>query len=71
MALDHETIHTLSVCASVLGGFGSVIGVIWKMVTNHVWHMKEDIIQNADSNRRDVVEAIQTSTIQIVSALKK
>lgn len=80
MTIDKDVLHTLTVCASVLSGFAAAIGTAWKLVTNHVWHMKQDIIDNADQNRKDVVNeiqqankdnviAIERSAVQIVSAI--
>ena len=71
MQLSGSLLHTISVCVSILSGFVGVVATIWKVVTNHFAHMKEDIIKNSDNNANKIVEAVKDSTIAIVSAIKR
>lgn len=65
-----DLIHTLTIAGSVLSGFAAAITAVWKLVTNHIWHMKKDIIDNSDSNRLKVVTAINDSNKDNVQAIE-
>jgi hypothetical protein len=67
---DPSTLHTLGLCASILSGFGAFIAAIWKLVTNHIWHMRKDIIDNSDENRVAIVRAIDTANTANVQAIQ-
>lgn len=66
-----DLLHTVSVCVSILSGFVGVVATIWKLVTNHFAHLKEDIIKNSNENADKIVLAVKDSTIAIVSALRR
>lgn len=70
MTIDPNLAHTLAVCGSVLSGFGTFIGVVWKLITNHVWHMRQDIIDAGDDNRVLIVSAINKANIANVNAIQ-
>lgn len=70
MSIDPNLMHDLRVCSSILTGFGGTVAGIWKLVTNHMWHMKKDIIENSDANRVKVVNAINESNKDNVQAIQ-
>jgi hypothetical protein len=63
------TLDTVGVCTSILAGAASIVYTVFKMVTNHFAHMKQDIIANSDANADKIVTAVQTSSASIVSAI--
>lgn len=70
MIIDPNLKQTLAVASSILTSAGAVIAAIWKLVTNHMWHMKKDIIDAGDDNRILIVRAINTANTANVNAIQ-
>ena len=67
--IDKQILHTASVCTSILVGMGSILGGIWKLVTNHIFHMKHDIIHAVNESGDKTCKAIELASKDIVIAV--
>lgn len=65
--------HTVSICLSVVG---SVAGAVWAILkalnryaTNHFAHLQKEVIDHADLNAKDIVNAVDKMGDKVVIAV--
>ena len=63
--------HFLAICGSIVVTGTGLCATLWKLVTNHMDHQKQNIIDAANENTKTICQAVVKSGQETVIAIQQ